>query len=1059
MRTTAILLLLGAARAHAETAVPVTSCAAAEAVKNAYAQCVSWPPPFNSFCTPPDIQQCWDFEAGLGAWTTSGTAFSNQPTFGDNVTAWRVLQGRASPTGTSVLGDVSAIGGDYWQSAVPIGHQGLFWLGTQENRPTAQSPWGGSQGDGPTGSAYSPSFYVDRDYVSFLVGGGCSDATRVELQVLEPDQYVCRPGKLGGPVICHWFPAMWRTAVGAFGAPLSVHGTCHEELERELFFTGAGSGLQGRIARVAAIDDASGSWGHVNLDHVLHANTVPNDVDGANVPLWGIADTHAHFDAESAMRGASGMPLDGHILHGSVGTVTTDRTLLASQLGSCDSRGHGTNTTAIAVLQKLEGASLGSSPGFPLGCFTPSFGGLPYSNQCTYPGFNVPFNKPTSWDWSSAQAYEHFGEGVVPSGNDLVGWPYWYTRTHQQMHLTWVKRAYQSGQRLMVAAAVNNELLGMTMRQSHLGDYLSDYGALRLFARNMKAIASANASWMEIAYTPADARRIVRSNKLAIVLATEVDDLGDHCAGDFVSQATTDPMDRNGTITTEGADPWNQLRDRTRADSCKTEAQWRTRVDNLYKVGYRVVIPVHLTDNDLGGTAAYSDLFNTASQFVTGAFLSVMPSADVSFLFAETPNSPMFANVQQGGWTRLGNLRALPAYGPAIVDAGPIVYPYPADRATNMAAPGFINIKSLTYNGLMVIDALKQRGMVIDIAHLDQRGRDQVLGLKGLNTSSPLNSNCDLATPACQQSAYPVISSHAGFRDLQPARETTGGGKDEAALRGDQIDRIRALGGTVAVGVSAGDTVDVNTAAPGSIWSELTIPSVANSCGGSSRSFAQSYIYALRHGGEKGITLGTDFNGLEDRLNPRFGMQACYGRGNIPWSAQLSWDSSRWLVNYTSKVPIKYRPSIIGRPDGTAGAQRDIQRRLTFGLRYQHYNGTPPIGGRAMGLLDPPDYAAIVAGLQFQNITPGTFTIDSMQQLPALPAITASVTGNRTFDFNYDGYAHYGMLPDMLQDVRTVGMQPQQLAPLFRGAESFVATWEKGCRLGNPSQNSLGCGP
>jgi hypothetical protein len=289
---------------------------------------------------------------------------------------------------------------------------------------------------------------------------------------------------------------------------------------------------------------------------------------------------------------------------------------------------------------------------------------------------------------------------------------------------------------------------------------------------------------------------------------------------------------------------------------------------------------------------------------------------------------------------------------------------------------------------------------------------------------------------------------------MQHARDKTGGGKDEGALRGDMIDRIRDIGGTVAVGVAASDSVDVNTAAPGSIWSALTLPSVANTCAGSSRTFAQSYIYAIRHMNGKGITLGTDFNGLEDRLNPRFGTQGCYARGNIPWSLQVSWDGSKTLVNHTSQVPIKYRPGILAASDGTAGAQRKLQ---TFGLRYQHYGSAPPAGGRFMGLDDPANYATTLRAEQFANVTPGIPTVTSMPALSGLPSITASVTGNRTFDLNYDGYAHYGMLPDVLQDVRVVGMAQEQLSPLFRGAESFVQTWERGCRLSDPARNSLGC--
>jgi hypothetical protein len=52
-----------------------------------------------------------------------------------------------------------------------------------------------------------------------------------------------------------------------------------------------------------------------------------------------------------------------------------------------------------------------------------------------------------------------------------------------------------------------------------------------------------------------------------------------------------------------------------------------------------------------------------------------------------------------------------------------------------------------------------------------------------------------------------------------------------------------------------------------------------------------------------------------------------------------------------------------------------------------------------------------------------------------------SVAGNRDFDINMDGMAHYGMLPDLMQDIRNVvGNEP--LATMYRSAEDYVRMWE-----------------
>jgi microsomal dipeptidase-like Zn-dependent dipeptidase len=54
-----------------------------------------------------------------------------------------------------------------------------------------------------------------------------------------------------------------------------------------------------------------------------------------------------------------------------------------------------------------------------------------------------------------------------------------------------------------------------------------------------------------------------------------------------------------------------------------------------------------------------------------------------------------------------------------------------------------------------------------------------------------------------------------------------------------------------------------------------------------------------------------------------------------------------------------------------------------------------------------------------------------------------SAAGTRTFDFNVDGLAHIGLLPDFVEDLKQVGVTPAQLEPLFRSAEAYVNLWER----------------
>jgi hypothetical protein len=47
------------------------------------------------------------------------------------------------------------------------------------------------------------------------------------------------------------------------------------------------------------------------------------------------------------------------------------------------------------------------------------------------------------------------------------------------------------------------------------------------------------------------------------------------------------------------------------------------------------------------------------------------------------------------------------------------------------------------------------------------------------------------------------------------------------------------------------------------------------------------------------------------------------------------------------------------------------------------------------------------------------------------------------FDFNLDGLAHFGLVPDMLQDLKNLGMAEDNFAALFSSAEAYLKMWQK----------------
>jgi microsomal dipeptidase-like Zn-dependent dipeptidase len=51
--------------------------------------------------------------------------------------------------------------------------------------------------------------------------------------------------------------------------------------------------------------------------------------------------------------------------------------------------------------------------------------------------------------------------------------------------------------------------------------------------------------------------------------------------------------------------------------------------------------------------------------------------------------------------------------------------------------------------------------------------------------------------------------------------------------------------------------------------------------------------------------------------------------------------------------------------------------------------------------------------------------------------------GNRTIDFNTEGMAHIGLLPELIEDARRTGVTDEDLEPLFRSAEGYLRMWER----------------
>ncbi len=149
-----------------------------------------------------------DFESGtLENWTATGSAFTRQPTFGDNTAA---------------------------RGNVPCGMQGNYWIGTYENYDGVAGAPGDVRGDGPTGTLMSREFTIQRRYITFLIGGGN------------------HPGLTGVKLVCEG--QEYEMGTGADNEAMMPVSFDAQE-------------LIGKNATLVIYDQASGGWGHVNVDH------------------------------------------------------------------------------------------------------------------------------------------------------------------------------------------------------------------------------------------------------------------------------------------------------------------------------------------------------------------------------------------------------------------------------------------------------------------------------------------------------------------------------------------------------------------------------------------------------------------------------------------------------------------------------------------------------------------------------------------------------------------------------------------------------------------------
>jgi microsomal dipeptidase-like Zn-dependent dipeptidase len=89
-------------------------------------------------------------------------------------------------------------------------------------------------------------------------------------------------------------------------------------------------------------------------------------------------------------------------------------------------------------------------------------------------------------------------------------------------------------------------------------------------------------------------------------------------------------------------------------------------------------------------------------------------------------------------------------------------------------------------------------------------------------------------------------------------------------------------------------------------------------------------------------------------------------------------------------------------------------------------------------------HAAVAIGTDVNGLAqlpgPSNCCLPTNPTLYESSGLSRATSGDRVWDINVDGVAHYGMLPDLVSRWRAEGMTDAMLAPLFRSAQAYVET-------------------
>jgi microsomal dipeptidase-like Zn-dependent dipeptidase len=995
----------------------------------------------------------WSFDQGVTGWSATGTAFGNQPTYGDNVLISRT-DGGSSGFRPEILDE---IGGNYWKVPMRIGRVGDGYLGTYEDRSIAVTNAASTpahqaatrfkiRGDGARGWLRSEEFVIGSDYISLMLGGGAVPRERVELLVKTAS--LCPAGGC--------FQAL-RTE-GEYAVVAAVMPSqSSEQMRRIVLHT---SELRGAMAQLRIIDDTSTDWGHLNVDDIRCDNDLTaSGVAVASLSAANVLDAAGLAAVQPVSLSDFDIAYGGNLpgLFPPANTPPKPPPKPTGRLLRVEQSGGPEKLFGLADVHAHLMMELGFGGNVIFGHFTDGMGRL--IDGCGGEDGHWPGFQGLEDEEVHTNVLDQF-ERVVNHINRGIG-----SNTHNQVTFEALKRAWEGGLRLVTLQATHHQPLEWLIEADRADDGRSTEDiiviqqqiarAKQLFVDSRDSLSDPRLAFAQIVYTPAEARAVIASGRLAVLLGVETADVRTGLRYQLV-RGRYAPFFAGGDSTNPEHD-----------------------VDVYYALGVRQVTPIHAVNNAVGGAAMFEKMYEMAQYLSNGERFAVSTDG------APAAGEPWW-RVHYESSSYYG-LEALCGFFPSLFAGGdytpfPMVWRWfgteyryvpsqPWCQATGIATgTNDHNDRGLELYGRRYLKRMMHYGMLIDTDHMSRITRDAVYG--------------SLLAQVQWVARYPTLSSHSDFSDLLPA------GTEEERRTAWELNEIRVAGGMVAP--------IPNTVGRSGTRAELDQSIGARSnrftdCGGTADDFAAKMSYAIDRMGGRGVALGSDWNSPSSKRLPRFGYFSAY------WSPLAG--SPPLADSPTEANPIDGAKRSLTGVAGRACGMNPVDRGHKNGVCYDDYgqcafDGQSSLPGNPRGqivvraernvenydvdLVSTNDWEPVPEIWRRGEVVPTSGTPDTFvapdgtprsnwdaplkrwrpetlwvrnQAGPVLdeigrPRTTVNLREERGFDINTDRLTTAGLLPDFLQELHNVGMTPEELGTLMYSAEDYVQMWERAQQSG-----------